>query len=167
MLLLTGEYELRLDEKNRLSIPVRVREQISQDKYGRGFFQILGVNRILSLYPELYYQRIALAVAPRKVAPDESLAFDRINYALAGRVELDRQGRVLLSEKAIRRAGLKEQVTLIGVRDHLEIWNSDQWEKYSQAHLEAHEQMLLEAHEQMLQRAREEAMRQDRELTGW
>ena len=167
MLLLTGEYELRLDEKNRLSIPVRVREQISQDKYGSGFFQILGVNRILSLYPERYYQSIALAVAPRKVAPDESLAFDRINYALAGRVELDRQGRVLLSEKAIRRSGLKEQVTLIGVRDHLEIWNSEQWEKYSQAHLEAHERMLLEAHEQMLQRAREEAMRQERELTGW
>ena len=91
MLLLTGEFELTLDDKNRLSIPAKVREQVPQEEYGVGFYLILGVNRILSLYPEKYYQRIALAVAPRTVAPDEILAFDRVNYALAGRVELDRQ----------------------------------------------------------------------------
>jgi MraZ protein len=159
MLLLTGEYELTIDDKNRLSIPSRVRDQIDMDEHGGGFYQVLGVNRILSLYPDKYYQRIALAVAPRMVAPDESLAFDRINYALAGRVELDRQGRVLLNEKALRRVGLKEQVTLIGARDHLEIWDQQQWEQYLEEHLLDHEQMLL--------KAREEAMRRDRETAGW
>ena len=130
MLLLTGEYELSLDDKNRLSIPSKVREQIDEEVYGRGFYVVLGVNRILSLYPEKYYERIALAVAPRTVAPDESLAFERVNFALAGRVELDRQGRVLLSDKSIRRAGIKERVTLIGSRDHLELWDRHQWEHY-------------------------------------
>ncbi len=159
MLLLTGEYELTIDEKNRLSVPARVREQIDPEEHGQGFYQVLGVNRILSLYPDKYYQRIALAVAPRMVAPDESLAFDRVNYALAGRVELDRQGRVLLNEKALRRVGLKEQVTLIGARDHLEIWDQQQWEQYLEEHLLDHEQMLL--------KAREEAMRRERETAGW
>jgi MraZ protein len=159
MLLLTGEYELTIDEKNRLSVPARVRDQIDPEEHGQGFYQVLGVNRILSLYPDKYYQRIALAVAPRMVAPDESLAFDRVNYALAGRVELDRQGRVLLNEKALRRVGLKEQVTLIGARDHLEIWDQQQWEQYLEEHLLDHEQMLL--------KAREEAMRRERETAGW
>ncbi len=159
MLLLTGEYELTIDEKNRLSVPARIREQIDPQEHGQGFYQVLGVNRILSLYPDKYYQRIALAVAPRMVAPDESLAFDRVNYALAGRVELDRQGRVLLNEKALRRVGLKEQVTLIGARDHLEIWDQQQWEQYLEEHLLDHEQMLL--------KAREEAMRRERETAGW
>ncbi len=159
MLLLTGEYELTIDEKNRLSVPARIREQIDPQEHGQGFYQVLGVNRILSLYPDKYYQRIALAVAPRMVAPDESLAFDRVNYALAGRVELDRQGRVLLNEKALRRVGLKEQVTLIGARDHLEIWDQQQWERYLEEHLLDHEQMLL--------KAREEAMRRERETAGW
>jgi len=159
MLLLTGEYELTIDEKNRLSVPARVRDQIDPEEHGQGFYQVLGVNRILSLYPDKYYQRIALAVAPRMVAPDESLAFDRVNYALAGRVELDRQGRVLLNEKALRRVGLKEQVTLIGARDHLEIWDQQQWERYLEEHLLDHEQMLL--------KAREEAMRRERETAGW
>jgi len=158
MLLLTGEYELRIDEKNRLSIPARVREQISEEEWGSGFYMVWGVNRILSLYPEKYYQRIALAVAPRRVAPDESLAFDRVNFALAGRMDLDRQGRVLLGEKMVSRAKLAEEVTLIGARDHLEIWDRQQWERYLDKHLEAHEQMLLQA--------REEALKREREMAG-
>ena len=159
MLLLTGEFELSIDDKHRLFIPTRVREQISPDDHGSGFYLVLGINRILSLYPDGYYQRIALAVAPRTVAPDEMLAFERVNFALAGRVELDRQGRVLLPDKALKRANLKEQVTLIGVRDHLEVWNSQQWESYLGEHIGRHEQMLLQM--------REEAIRKEREATGW
>ena len=159
MLLLTGEYELNLDEKHRVFIPVRVRDQIVPEEHGEAFYVVLGVNRILSLYPDEYYQRIALAVAPRMAAPDEMLVFERINFALAGRVELDRQGRLLLGEKAIRRAKLKEQVTLIGARDHLEIWDTGQWEKYMNDHIGTHEQMLLAA--------REEALRKEREAARW
>jgi len=157
MLLLTGEYELTLDEKNRISIPSRVREQIAQEESDNTFYLTLGVNRILSLYPEDYYRRIALAVAPRTVAPDELLTFNRINFALAGRVELDRQGRVLLNESAIRRAGLKERVTLIGVRDHLEIWDQQQWQRFVDDHLGLHEQMLLISHQEVLRKEREKA----------
>ena len=62
-------------------------------------------------------------------------------------------------QKALRRVGLKEQVTLIGARDHLEIWDQQQWEQYLEEHLLDHEQMLL--------KAREEAMRRERETAGW
>ena len=154
MFLLTGDYDLTLDSKNRLSIPAKIREQVSSEEEGR-FYLVLGVNRVLCLYPEKYYQRIALAVAPRKVAPDESLAFDRVNFALAGMVELDRQGRVLLNEKAMRRAKLGTEVTMIGAGDHLEIWNRDQWEEYLERNLDIHERMLLEAREERLQLQRE------------
>jgi len=157
MLLLTGEYELRLDEKNRLSIPARVREQIVPEEHGSGFYQVLEVNRVLSLYPDKYYQRLALAVAPRTAAPDESLTFERLQYSMAGRVELDRQGRVLLNEKLIRRAGLKERVTLIGVRDHLEVWDSSRWERYLEENLPVHEEMLLSARQEAWRREREKA----------
>lgn len=155
MSLLIGEYELTLDDKKRISIPARLREQLNEVEKGNKFYLVLGVNRILSLFPEKYYERIALAVAPGKVAPDESLAFDRVNYALAGRVELDRQGRVLLPEKALRRAGLKERVTLIGVRDYLEIWDSQRWEEYLEEHIDAHEKILLQVREEAKMHAQE------------
>jgi MraZ protein len=159
MILLTGEYELTVDVKFRLFVPSKVREQIETDEHGKDFYLIFGVNRILNLYPDKYYKRIALAVAPGTAAPDESLAYERVHYALAGRVELDRQGRVLLGEKAIKRAGLKEQVMLIGVRDHLEIWDTEIWAKFLDQNLALHEQMLL--------RAREEAYRRERQQAGW
>ena len=159
MLIFTGEFELTIDEKNRLSMPVKVRQQMPSEDYGSGFYQVLGVDRVISLYPDRYYERIALAVAPRKVAPDESLAFDRVNYALAGRVELDRQGRVLLPEKALRRSGLQQRVTLIGARDHLELWDQLQWEQYLSEHMAEHEKLLLQAREEALRREREYAER--------
>ncbi len=159
MLLLTGEYELTIDDKNRLSIPARLREQIDTIEDGEDFYQVLGVNRILSLYPEKYYQRIALAVAPRRVAPDELLAYERVNFALAGRVSLDRQGRVLLSDKLLKRAQLTERVALVGVRDHLEVWDQQQWLNYVEENLHTHERMLLQA--------REEEMKRQRESMGW
>ena len=159
MLMLTGEYELVLDEKNRLSIPARVREQITAEEHGSGFYVIPGANRVLNLYPDKYYQRIALAVAPRMVAPDELLAYERVNFALAGRVEPDRQGRVLIGEKALKRACLTDRVTLVGVRDHLELWDGEQWSRFVSEHLSMHEKKLLEARVEALRQERESAER--------
>ncbi|MHC4301453.1 MAG: MraZ C-terminal domain-containing protein [Planctomycetota bacterium] len=51
------------------------------------------------------------------------MAFERISFALASKVELDGQGRLLLNERLRKRAGLKDQITLVGVRDHIELWN--------------------------------------------
>ena len=120
--------------------------------WGQVFNLVPGANRILSLYPEKYYQRIALVVAPGTAAPDELIAFERVNFALAGKVELDRQGRVLLPEKALSRAGLSEseRVTLIGSRDHLEIWNPEQWERFVEQNMSSHEKMLMDARVELL-----------------
>ena len=41
--------------------------------------------------------------------------------------------RVVLPEPLLRRSNIKRDVTLIGVRDHLELWNREEW----QAHLDA------------------------------
>ncbi len=157
MILLHGEFDLSLDAKNRLSIPSRVREQIDPDFHGEGFFLTIEHRQALSLYPEKIYQRIALAVAPGMAAPDEFLAYERVNFALASKVELDRQGRVLLPEKAIRRTGLSEQVTMIGSRDHLEIWDTQVWEKYLENGLGHRERIMLQARYEMFVKERQEA----------
>ena len=150
MLLLTGEFELSLDEKNRLVVPTRVREEIAQEGHGPVFYLTLGTNRVLSLYPERIYQRIALVVAPGKAAPDEALRHDRLNYSLASRVELDRQGRLLLGERYVSRTGLKEQIILIGAKDHLEIWAPQQWETFLAENFGVNEQAMLLARQQVL-----------------
>ena len=152
MLLLTGEYEHTLDEKSRLFISNKLRSQIDAEQHGSNFYLVLGANGILCLYPEKYFEQIALAVAPGTAAPDETVAFERISFALASRVELDRQGRLLLAEKIRKRAGLKNHLTLVGVRDHIEIWNSPQWEQYLGDNMAQYQQQMMAARQQVLQK---------------
>jgi len=125
---LTGEFELNVDDKNRLLIPSEVRRSINQAEHGDGFFLVMGINRRPWLYPERYYENLVTA-APADITPEQDLlAFDQLHFALASRIELDGQGRLLLPQKILRRSGIQKEVTLIGVRDHLEVWNRADWE---------------------------------------
>lgn len=152
MLLLTGEYEHVIDAKSRVLVSNKLRCQIDTDEHGSNFYLVLGANGILCLYPEKYFERIALAVAPNTTAPDETVAFERISFALASKVELDRQGRLLLNERLRKRAGLKDHVTLVGVRDHIELWNSESWEQYLADHMAQYRKQMSQARQVVLQK---------------
>ncbi|MHC5060078.1 MAG: division/cell wall cluster transcriptional repressor MraZ [Planctomycetota bacterium] len=152
MLMLTGEYEHTLDDKGRLFVSNRLRGQIDVDEHGSSFYLILGTNGILCLYPEKYFQQIALAGAPGTAAPDEAVAFERLSFALASRVELDRQGRLLIGEKIRKRAKLQNTLTLVGVRDHIELWNNADWEKYLSDNLGQYQQQMAQARQTVLQK---------------
>jgi len=151
MLLLTGEYQHVIDDKSRVLISNKLRSQIDVDEHGSNFYLVLGANGILCLYPEKYFERIALAIAPGTTAPDETVAFERISFALAGKVELDRQGRLLLNEGLRKRAGLKDKVTLVGVRDHIELWNRENWEQYLADHMDQYQKQMSQARQVVLQ----------------
>jgi MraZ protein len=150
MLLLTGEYEGTLDEKGRVFISNKLRSQIDCDEYGGSLYLTLSSNGILSLYPEKCFQKIALAESPGTVAPDEAVVFERMSFALANRVELDRQGRLLISEKIRKRANLQNNLALIGVRDHIELWNSEDWDKYIADNFRQFQQQTMQARQTVL-----------------
>jgi len=156
MLLLTGEYEHIVDGKSRVLISNKLRSQIDADEHGSNFYLVLGANGILCLYPEKYFEQIALAVAPGATAPDEAVAFERISFALASKVELDKQGRLLLNERLRKRAGLKDHVTLVGVRDHIELWNSENWEQYLAEHMAQYQRQMTQARQVVLQKESQE-----------
>jgi MraZ protein len=150
-LLLTGEYEHVIDDKSRLLISNKLRCQIDVDEHGSSFYLVVGANGILCLYPEKYFKRIVLAIAPGAAAPDEAVVFERMSSALAGKVELDRQGRLLLNERLRKRAGLKDHITLVGVRDHIELWNSESWEQYLADNMPQYQKQMLQARQIVLQ----------------
>jgi MraZ protein len=156
MLLLTGEYQHVVDGKGRVLISNKLRNQIDVDEHGSNFYLVLGANGILCLYPERYFEQIVLAVAPNATAPDEAVAFERMSFALTSKVELDGQGRLLLNERLRRRAGLKDQITLVGVRDHIELWNNENWEQYLSDHMVQYQKQMSQARQVVLQKQNEE-----------
>ena len=156
MLLLTGEYQHVMDNKSRILVSNKLRSQIDVDEHGSSFYLVFGANGILCLYPEKYFEQIALAIPTKTTAPDEAVAFERISFALANKVELDNQGRLLLSEKLRKRAKLKNDITLIGARDHIEVWNSESWEQYLSDHMTQYQKQMSQARQVVLQKKNDE-----------
>jgi MraZ protein len=152
MILLTGEYEHVIDNKGRVLISNKLRNQIDTHEFGRDFYLVVGANGILCLYPEKCYRQLAAAMAQKNNAPDETVANERMNFALAGTVELDSQGRLLLTEKLRKRAGLKDNVTLIGVRDHIELWNTQDWEQYVNDNMAQFQKRVAQVRQEILQK---------------
>lgn len=150
--MLTGEYEHSLDNKGRLFVSNKLRSQIDSEQHGSNFFLVMGANGVLCLYPEKYFRQIALAGAPGMAAPDEAVAFERLSFALAGKVELDRQGRLLINEKFRKRAKLSNELTLVGVRDHVEIWNTKDWEKYLSDNIAQYQSQIMQARKTVMQK---------------
>ena len=109
-------------------IPSEIRKRMDPERDGEAFFLVFGPDRRPWMYPERYYESLVSA-EPAEMKPGIGrLEYDRRVFGTASYLEPDKQGRVLIPESMRRRASLQKEVTLVGVRDHLEIWNRPEWE---------------------------------------
>ena len=142
---LYGEYELTIDDKNRLLCPSEIRRGLVPEHHGEAFFLVVGINRVPWMYPERYYEEMVSQVPAEMTPGEDALAFDQINFAMIHRLPWDKQGRLLIPEKTLKRTGLQREVTMIGVRDHLEIWNRADWDARREALLARSPEIALRA----------------------
>jgi len=126
-MLLTGTHDRTLDDKKRLALPKRVREQLGDIKK---LFVSQGVDQCLWLFGPNDLDQLAEKIDQAPGAHGKVRVFSRLLFASMEEVELDRNGRILLPERLVQFAGLAHDVTLIGVRDHLELWDAARWKQY-------------------------------------
>lgn len=126
-MLLTGTYPRTLDDKLRFAMPKRVRDSLGERPV---VYLAPGTDGSLSVFPEAAFERLAEQVGQHSPAGQDVRAFSRLFFAQAVAVELDGQGRVRIPTELAAIAGLKKEVVLLGVRDHLEIWDQFRWEGY-------------------------------------
>ena len=127
-LILHGEYEVSIDDKNRFLIPAEIRKRMDPERDGVAFFLVIGPDRKPWIYTERFYESLVSEV-PATMSPGlDRLAYDSRVFGTAAYMEPDKQGRVLIPEAMRKRTALDKEVTLVGVRDHLEIWNRPEWE---------------------------------------
>ena len=131
-LLLFGEYELTIDDKNRLLIPSEIRKQLDAERDGDGFFLVTGVNKRPWLYVERLYEQLASRRDSQLTPLRDANDFDLLHFGKTTKLELDKQGRVLIPDKVMKKIDVGRDVILIGGRDHLELWNRKDWELHSQ-----------------------------------
>lgn len=135
-----GEFDISIDPKNRIVIPAEVRREIVPKRDGEQFFIVVGLNRRAWLYPDLAYKSMVANELPSKLAPDKQvLKFDSLNFAMARKVEPDKQWRISIPPEIIRRTKMQKEITLVGVRNHLELWDRAQWTAFSNELLDERE----------------------------
>ena len=122
---IVGSYELTIDTKGRMVIPSEVRRTIDSHQPTPALYLIRRENTPL-LYPESRYTQLAYAEIPDDLnQPEELVAYQQLRYPRSWRLELDTQGRIVIPDEV--RQSLGKDVALIGVADHLEIYNQKEW----------------------------------------
>src|SRR5437762_10473135 len=130
-MLLTGTHPRTLDDKKRLALPKRFREQLGEPGT---LYVTPGPDRSLWVYTQAELEQLAARLDQAPATDAEARVFRRLYFAQTEAVDVDRQGRVLVPERLIEFAGLARDVVLIGVRDHLELWDARRWQQYLEQH---------------------------------
>lgn len=126
-MLLTGTHPRTLDEKKRIALPKRVRELLQDPDT---LFVTPGPDQCLWLYTQGALEQLSAKLDQVPATDAEARVFRRLYFAQTEAVDVDRSGRILIPERLVQFAGLSHEVVLLGVRDHLELWDAARWQQY-------------------------------------
>lgn len=126
-----GKYSAKLDEKNRLFVPSKLRGEL-----GEVFYVTLGVNcghRCLTVYTAAEWQKLsdnynALSISQRAGAT--SLIFMN-----AAECSPDKQFRFALTPFLLNYAGIDREAMIVGRAGQAEIWDAEEFERFEAENL--------------------------------
>ena len=136
-----GTHAPRLDEKGRLILPAKYREELAG-----GVVITKGQERCLYVFPHEEFGRITEALRAAPVTAKGIRDRTRILFASASDETPDKQGRITVPPGLREYAGLQRDCVVIGANTRLEIWDAQAWETY----LAAQEDSFSEAAEEVL-----------------
>jgi MraZ protein len=123
--MLLGEYEHTLDDKNRLTLPAKVRQAL-----GGGVVVTRGMDGCLFVFTRKGWDEfVGARLEGLNPFSREARQMSRFMFAGATETEVDKQGRIMLPPALIEHAVLGRDVVVAGVRDHVEIWDRAAWRK--------------------------------------
>ncbi len=121
-----GEFSHSLDDRGRLSLPKKIREELESVEIvlTRGFEAcIFGYQKSTWLNDT----KIQLEIP---VFEERGRNLRRFTFSGAVPAEIDKLGRVLIPGNLKEYSGIKNEVMVIGAGDHFEIWDCKKWKEY-------------------------------------
>lgn len=115
--MLMGEYHHNIDDKNRLIIPSKFREEL-----GDKFVITRGLDGCLFVYSITEWNKVMNKLKTLPFTKKDARTFMRFMLSAASICEFDKQGRINLVNSLINYAEIKKECVIIGVNDRLEIW---------------------------------------------
>lgn len=120
-----GEYHHTIDEKGRIIIPVKFREEL-----GTEFIVTRGIENCLFVYSLENWAKITNKLNTLPFTKKDARTFNRFFMSGATSVELDKQGRVNVTAPLIQYANITKDCVIIGTGDRLEIWAQEAWNNF-------------------------------------
>ena len=120
--MLLGEHDHSLDDKNRLTLPSKLRSA-----FEGGVVVTRGLDGCLYAYPQPAWAQLAQRIHSLDPLAEDARRMRRHFFSGAAHGELDKQGRMVIPTALLESAGITREVTVAGVYDHLEIWDRARW----------------------------------------
>jgi len=126
-----GRYPAKLDDKNRLFVPAKLRAEMGED-----FFITLGVNcghRCLTVYTDSDWQKLQnnyneLPISQRSAATS-------LIFMYATECNPDKQFRFTVTQSLLEYAGITRDVMIVGRAGQAEIWDAEEFTRFEQENL--------------------------------
>ncbi|HWO77854.1 MAG TPA: division/cell wall cluster transcriptional repressor MraZ [Bacillus sp. (in: firmicutes)] len=120
-----GEYHHNIDQKGRIIIPARFREDL-----GEAFVLTRGLDQCLFGYPQQEWKAMEEKMKGLPLTKKDARAFTRFFFSGASECEIDKQGRINIPQTLLQYAKLEKECVVVGVSSRIEIWSKPVWEEY-------------------------------------
>lgn len=117
-----GQYEHSIDEKGRLTIPSRYRDELAN-----GAYITQGFEKNLMVFMTKNFEEISESVNQKSLTDPRARELRRRIFSRADRVDVDRTGRILLPQFLRERNDLGGSVVVVGAGNFFEIWSKEAW----------------------------------------
>lgn len=124
--MLLGQYNHNIDEKGRVSVPAKFREEL-----GVSFIVTKGLDNCLFAYSKDEWSKFEEKLKNLPLTNPNARNFIRFFFSGATECEIDKQGRINLPQHLRDYAEITKEVAVIGVSTRVEIWNRAKWENYT------------------------------------
>ena len=123
--MLLGEYHHNIDDKGRLVIPTKYREELGDE-----FIITRGIERCLYVYCKVEWEKLVSKLNTVPFTKKDARTFMRSFFSGATVCEFDKSGRINITSPLVSYAGLTKECVIIGVNDRLEIWSEEAFNKF-------------------------------------
>ena len=120
-----GTYEPKLDDKGRVILPARFREDMEG-----GIVLTRGQEHCIYAFPAQEFEQMTVELRRAPLSSKQARDYIRVLLSGAYKEVPDKQGRITLPPDLRKYAGLDRELTVIGVGSRAEIWNSQAWNDY-------------------------------------
>lgn len=127
-----GEFHHSLDEKGRIIMPAKYREQLGDVFYVTIDLWGQEEETCLCVYPEKSFRNLCEKLRTMAATDTETRKLYRKFYSRVQDTSTDKQGRIMIPQELRDHAALDKEIVLAGQDDHIEIWNREKWEAYNE-----------------------------------